>query len=106
MASFLSRLFGGGSSSASESVAPTRDEPVEHKGFLIHAAPEQQGGQWRVAGVITKADSEGAMERIFQRADTFASREDAAAFTITKGKQVIDQRGDDLFADGASSGRA
>ena len=56
--------------------------------------------------MITKADSEGAMERIFQRADTFASREDAAAFTITKGKQVIDQRGDDLFADGAPSGRA
>ncbi|HLW27407.1 MAG TPA: HlyU family transcriptional regulator [Kiloniellales bacterium] len=105
MASFLSRLFGGGSAPSSEPATPQRDEPVEYQGYLIHAAPEQQNGQWRVAGVITKAEG-GEMERVFQRADTFATREDAAAFTITKGKQIIDQRGPDLFADGAPSGRA
>ena len=106
MASFLSRLFGGGSSSPSKSAGPTRDEPVEYKGYLIQAAPEQQDSQWRVAGVIRKAEGEPEMERIFQRADTFATRDDAAAFSITKAKQIIDQRGPDLFADGAASGRA
>ena len=45
-----------------------------------------------------------AKERILQRADCFATREDAAAFTIVKGKQVIDQRGDELFADGGPAG--
>ncbi|HLS68928.1 MAG TPA: HlyU family transcriptional regulator [Kiloniellales bacterium] len=106
MASFLSRLFGGGSSAKPEAAAPKRDEAVEYKGFLIQAAPEQQDGQWRVAGVIRKVNADGEQERILQRADSFATREDAAAFTIVKGKQVIDQRGDDLFADGAASGRA
>lgn len=105
MASFLSRFFGG-TSSAPEAASSKRDEPVAYKGFLIHAAPEQQDGQWRVAAVISKAGPEGEMERILQRADSFATREDAAAFAVTKGKQVIDQRGEDLFADGAASGRA
>jgi len=106
MVSFLSRLFGSKSSSKAPSAQRERDEAVEYKGYLIHAAPEQEGGQWRVAGVIRKVDADGEKERILQRADCFATREDAAAFTIVKGKQVIDQRGDELFADGAVTGRA
>ena len=33
----------------------------------------------------------------FVRADTYASRDDAIAFTITKAKQLIDQQGDRMF---------
>src|SRR5690625_7336332 len=106
MASFLSRLFGGGSSSPSKSAGPTRGEPVEYKGYLIQAAPEQQDSQWRVAGVIRKADGEPEVERIFPRADTFATRDAAASFSITQAKPIIDQRGAELFADAAATGPA
>jgi hypothetical protein len=33
----------------------------------------------------------------FVRADRYASREDAVAFTITKAKQIIDLQGDRMF---------
>src|SRR5690625_5086957 len=104
MVSFLSRLFGARSSRQTAGSDRSESEPVEYKGLMIQAAPERQDGQWRVAGVITKREAGSEMTRLFQRADTFPSHEDAAAFTITKGKQIIDQRGPDLFADGASSG--
>ena len=33
----------------------------------------------------------------FIRAETHASKDDAAAFAISKGKQIIDERGDKIF---------
>jgi len=105
MTSFLSRLFGRSSEAAKPEPAP-RAGPVAYKDLLIQAAPEPAGGQWRVAGVIVKRGEDGDLERVFQRADTFASREEAEAFAVTKARQIIDERGEGLFADGAASGRA
>lgn len=105
MVSFLSRLFGGSSDGAKAEPAP-RAEPVAYKEFLIRPAPEPAGGQWRVAGVIVKPGEGGDLERIFQRADTCASREEAESFAVAKARRIIDERGEDLFADGAPSGRA
>jgi hypothetical protein len=36
----------------------------------------------------------------------FTSREEAKEFGVRKGKQIIDEQGDRLFADGAPTGRA
>ena len=105
MASFLSRLFGRPSETASRDEAP-RGEPVAYKDLVIRPAPERAGSQWRVAGVIIKQGDEGDLERVFLRADTCASREEAEAFAIAKGKQIIDEQGARLFADGAPTGRA
>jgi len=104
MASFLSRFFGG--SQDGDGKAPQRGEPVDYEGFIIQAAPEPAGDRWRLAGVIIKQDGERALERVFIRADTFMSREEAETFAIRKGKQIIDEQGTRLFADGAASGRA
>ncbi|MBL4907637.1 MAG: hypothetical protein JKX94_09320 [Sneathiella sp.] len=38
--------------------------------------------------------------------DTFTSRDEAVKYTLQKAKQVIDQQGEQLFADGAATGRA
>ncbi len=108
MASFFSRLFGGlsGKPAGGEAGPADRGDPVAYEGLVIRAAPEQAGGQWRLAGVIIKPGDDGDLERTFLRADTFTSREEAESFAIRKGKQIIDEQGARLFADGKESGRA
>lgn len=104
MASFLSKLFGGGGDG--DPGTPQKGEPVSYEGLVIRAAPEKAGDQWRLAGVIIKSGDEGDLERFFLRADTFPSREEAESFAIRKGKQIIDEQGERLFADGKETGRA
>ena len=108
MASFFSKLFGSGKSD-SEGGAAKRGDPVTYEGFVIQAAPERAGDQWRLAGVIIKqgaGEGGGDLERTFLRADSFSSQDEAENFAIRKGKQIIDEQGERLFADGAPTGRA
>lgn len=72
--------------------------PVEYKGYRIHPEPYLARDQYQTAGTIEKTTSEGTRQHRFVRADTYRSREDAIAFTITKAKQIIDQQGDRMFA--------
>ncbi len=104
MASFFSKLFGGGS--GGDDAGPKRGDPVPHDGLIIRAAPQSEGGQFRLAGVIIKETETGDLERMFVRADLFTSREEAEDYSIRKGKQIIDEQGQRLFADGADTGRA
>lgn len=106
MASFLSKLFGGSGGEKSAGGSAKRSEAVEYQGLLIHAVPQPAGGQWRLAGVIVKHAEGGALEREFQRADTFSSKDEAESYTVRKGKQIIDERGEALFANGEPTGRA
>ncbi len=71
--------------------------PQEYNGFVIQAAPIQDGSQWLTAGVISKKIGEEQKEHQFIRADTHASREDAEAFSLTKARLIIDEQGDRLF---------
>lgn len=105
MASFLSRLFGGGSDRSTEKTSE-RGEPVAYEGYVIRAAPIPRDGQWLLAGVIIKQSDDAELERSFIRADTFTSREEAETFAVRKAKQIIDEQGERLFADGAASGTA
>ena len=83
-----------------------RGEAVEYQGLVIRPAPEREGQQWRIAGVIIKKGEDVDQERTFTRADTVASREDAETLSVRKAKQIIDERGSDLFGDGNAKGRA
>lgn len=103
MASFFSKLFGGGSGG---DAGPKQDDPISYEGFVIVAAPEPEGSQYRLTGRIIKETDNGNLEREFVRADVFASRDEAVDFTVRKGKQIIDEQGQGLFADGAETGRA
>ena len=93
---FLRGLFGGGNQTGEGGVAPF-GEAVDYKGFAIHPAPRQQGGQWLTAGVIRKDVAGEAKEHAFIRADTHSSKDDAAAMAIEKAKRIIDEQGERLF---------
>ena len=49
------------------------------------------------AGVIQKDFPDGMKEHRFVRAETHGSKDEAASFAVTKGKQIIDERGDKIF---------
>jgi hypothetical protein len=104
MASFFSKLFGGGS--GNKDTSPKRGDPVPYEGLLIQAAPIPTDGQWRLAGFIIKETEDGNLERNFIRADLFTSREEAEQFAIRKGQQVVTEQGTRLFANGERQGRA
>ena len=88
--SFLKKLFGGGG--AAKETAPAKT--VEHKGFVIAAAPYKEAGQYQTAGVISK----DGKEHRFVRADRFAALEDAADHALVKGRQIVDEQGERMFA--------
>ncbi|MXQ11423.1 HlyU family transcriptional regulator [Microvirga makkahensis] len=98
MASFFKDLWtrfsgAGGRDSASEPAAAT----VEYKGFRIRPAPYPSKGQYQTAGTIEKDCEGGVKEHRFVRAETHASKDDAVAFAIVKGKQIIDEQGEGIF---------
>lgn len=76
---------------------------MEYKGLRIIPAPQQDAGQWRLAGEIIKGDGEETERHEFVRADTFASRDEAEDFAIRKAKQIIDEGGERLFGGNASA---
>jgi hypothetical protein len=89
--SFLKRLFGGGASN------PAPAASREYKGYTITAAPMKEGGQFRLAGVISKESGGVAREHRFIRADLFSSKDEAVQFAFMKGELIIDQSGDAIF---------
>ena len=101
MVSFLKGIWrrlagGGGGSDAGEPPM----EAVEYKGYRIRPAPYAAPGGYQTAGVIEKDSSDGVKEHRFVRAETHPSRDDAAAFAVQKGRQIIDQQGDRVFGGG------
>ena len=89
-----SRLTSGAGAAAEGTPA----EAVDYKGYRITPAPYLSGRQYQTAGSIQKETPEGLKEHKFIRADTYAGRDDAIAFTIAKAKQIIDQQGDRIFS--------
>ncbi|MEM9734700.1 MAG: HlyU family transcriptional regulator [Pseudomonadota bacterium] len=97
--SFFKKLFGlGGNDQAGASGEwePAGDA-VEHEGYTIIAKPMKEGGQYRLAGTISKDVGGEVKEHQFVRADLFSSKDDAVQFTIVKAKQVIREQGERMF---------
>jgi hypothetical protein len=92
MLNFLKSFFGGGGRTTE-----TPAEPVEYKGYKITPAPYAASGGFQTAGTIVKDFPDGTKEHRFVRAETHPSKDDAAAFAIRKGQQIIDEQGDRLF---------
>ena len=88
------RLMAGSASGESDEAMPA----VEYQGYRIRPAPYRaEGGHYQTVGVIEKDFPDGTRHHRFVRADTHHSKEDAAAFTISKAKQIIDLQGDKMF---------
>jgi hypothetical protein len=94
--SFWKTLFGGGASPGGPAAAKA-SAPESYNGFTIRAAPFKSGEQYQAAGYIAKEIGGERKEHHFIRADFFSSQEDAATFSLTKARQIIDLQGDRLF---------
>ena len=86
---FWSKWFGG----ASGGDAVKAVKSLEYKGFVIEARPYKEGGQWQLAGRISK----DGKEHKFIRADKFTSSDEAADIAISKGQLIVDQLGEQMF---------
>lgn len=91
--SFWKSLFGGGATAAE----PKAGETVEYNGFTIQAAPFQDGGKWMTAGTISKEVAGERKTHRFIRADSHATFDAAASFSLDKGRQMIDLMGERVF---------
>lgn len=98
MASFFSRLFGGGSRQEPDA-APADSATLQEQDMTIRARPMKEGSQFRLAGVIEKTVDGTLRSRSFIRADLFTSQTDAADAALRKGQQIIKEQGRLLFAD-------
>ena len=85
---FWSKWF---SSPVAGDVSPVKS--LEYKGYVIEARPYKDGGQWQLAGRISK---DGRVHN-FVRADKFTSQEEAADIALSKGQLVVDQSGEGMF---------
>jgi hypothetical protein len=90
--SWLKKIFGGGEA------APAASASSEHKGYTIIATPIKEGGQYRLAGVISKEIGGVMKEHKFVRADLFTGKDEAVQFAFVKGELIIDQSGDGIFS--------
>ena len=87
-----SRLTSGAGASAEPAI-----QAIEYEGYRIRPTPYRTKDHYQTAGTIEKDTPEGLKEHKFIRADTYGSKDDAIAFTISKAKQIIDQQGDRMF---------
>ncbi|MBY8917384.1 HlyU family transcriptional regulator [Nitratireductor rhodophyticola] len=95
--SFLKRLFGGGAGTSEAGEGKPMGDAVEHKGFMIQPTPFSEGGQFQTCAVIWKEVDGVRREHRLVRADRFPSADLAAEQAIRKGRQVIDEQGDQIF---------
>ena len=93
--SFFKKLFGGGGGGAA--AVPKSVKSAEHKGFTIEARPYKEGGQFQLAGVISKEIDGVRKEHSYVRADRFTSIDEAAEIAVVKGRQIIDEQCENIF---------
>ncbi len=91
----IKSLFSGSSSAVGAPIAPS--EPIEYKDLTIEAAPIDEGGKYRTAGYIS-GELDGETKRVqFIRADINSDRQTAIDHSISKARQIIDERGNKLL---------
>lgn len=91
--SFWKSLFGGGEKA--EAGPPPGEE---YNGFTIRPTPMQVGSEFQLAGTIEKTIDGELKSYKFVRADRMSSRDEAASLALAKGRQIIDEQGDKMFA--------
>lgn len=91
---FVKRLFSGKDSSSKE---PKVVSSASYNDFEIRAAPVKDSNGWRVTGTVVKEIDGVLKEHYFVRADSCPDAESAAALTLRKARQLIDEQGDRIF---------
>ena len=94
--SFWKNLFGGGAAKDE----PTGDKVMEqesYKGFVIKAIEMKVGGELQLAGLIEKDVGGEPKSYRYIRAERMASRDDLIPLALAKGRQIIDEQGEQVF---------
>lgn len=99
--SFWKKLFGGGGDNdGGKPSAPKVLGEETYLGFTIRAMEMKAGSEYQLCGEIEKeVDGELQLKK-YIRADKISSEEQVASVAIAKGKQIIDEQGDDIFKGG------
>lgn len=107
MTGFVSKImsFLGGTSSGAAPAAATSETREAYQDVTLVARPMRDGNQFRIAGHIEKTLGDTVMVRTFIRADVFSGEKEAVEFTMRKARQIVDQHGASLFADGEPEAR-
>ncbi|MDQ7727686.1 HlyU family transcriptional regulator [Halomonas sp. SpR8] len=93
----FSGLFGSDTQAAPGAKTKAAD-PVEYKGYSIVSQPDDQSGQFRVSGWISKPDAAGEMlQHRFERSDMLPGRDACDAMMVTKAQRYIDEVGEAMF---------
>ncbi|MEF2552475.1 HlyU family transcriptional regulator [Aurantimonas sp. A2-1-M11] len=95
--SFLKKLFGSSSPAAAPKEPRVAAEET-YEGFHIAATPIAEGGQFRLCATITRTVDGAVRSHRLVRADLFPSEAEAARFSLMKGRQVVNEQGDAMFA--------
>ena len=74
-----------------------RAPPTEYRGYLITPTPQRSGAEFHTCGEIARTVGAETRTARFIRADRHGSEEQAMQHAIQKGRQIIDELGDDLF---------
>ena len=77
--------------------ATSQAEAVEHEGYLLYPEPQQEGGQYRVAGRICKEVDGELKTHLFIRSDLLSSKQDAEQLMVSKAVTYIRQMNGDIF---------
>lgn len=78
--------------------------PTEYAGYLIYPEPMAEGGQFRLAGRITREVNGVLLTHRFIRSDLFVNPADAERFMLQKAHTFIDQMGESMFEPRPKSG--
>lgn len=89
----FSKLFGGGKPDSKQKEVTA----VEYKDFLIYQEAKAEGGQYRVAGRITRELDGELKVHHFIRSDVVSSEADANELMLSKAKLFIDQMNGNIF---------
>jgi len=78
------------------------DEPKllgedDYKGFIISAFEMKSGSEFQLFGTIEKEIDGEMKKQSFIRSDRLSSLQEAHNFTLKKGRQIIDEQGEELF---------
>lgn len=95
--SFFKKLFGMGGEREPASIEPAVVAEESYKGFTIKALIMQVGSEYQLAGQIDKLVEGETKTYKFVRADRLSSKEDVVAFSLAKGRQIIDEQGDGIY---------
>lgn len=74
-------------------------EREQYQGFELQARPIREGGYWRVAGRICRANDPDGPYHDFIRVDTMASHDEVVQLSLTKARQIVDERGEAAVPD-------